>query len=490
MTDQAIIDGFAHIEATTDIFAQLTELIGEDASVIKDFALDHVPVIAEFPRVERSKFYERLYELKISKTWVRRELSPAVNEAAKQAKEDDDEQYGFVLPHRRASTYREALTNMELEFRRNLLNETIEVNDKPLDDFREAEILSDLTEVGLCNQNIAKISWSVLANHNSFHPIHDYFESLVWDGKDHISKLCSYVEDEHNPIVYEDGSERSVFSVYFYKFLIGAVGKVYDSKANQNPMLVLDGGQGLGKSQLVSWLCPEPKWHYEGSIRPDDKDYVRYLSHTLLWEASELGGIVRKSDFESLKAFLTKHDVKMRPAYGRHDIDKPAITSFIGTINSVNGFLNDPTGHRRFRPVTIAAIDWAYSEAIDVDQLWAQAYYLYQQGETWQLCEEERLVHAEICSNYEYDDPMETWVRGIFKIEPENSGMFTSFADIIDAIASQKGIGNTSSLQRTLPGTLKRLGLSRARGKGEGRPRGYRGIEKRMIHDPADPHFS
>ena len=252
-------------------------------------------------------------------------------------------------------------------------------------------------------------------------------------------------------------------------------------------MLVLDGAQGLGKSRLVSWLCPDPKWHYEGSIQSEDKDNVRYLAHILLWEASELGGIVRKNDFERMKAFLTKQDVKIRPAFSPTDIDKPAITSFIGTINSVNGFLNDPTGHRRFRPVTLTQIDWSYTEKININQLWAQAYYLYKQGETWQFSEEERAKHAEITADYEYDDPMETWIHDLFDVDPDNDDSFTPFAVIVKQL-SIKGVGTVSSLQRSLPATLKRMGLIRARGSDEKRSRGYRGIA--LKPDPADPHFS
>lgn len=42
-------------------------------------------------------------------------------------------------------------------------------------------------------------------------------------------------------------------------------------------------------------------------------------------------------------------EITLRKAYTKYDITKPAITSFIGTINEDGaGFLTDTTGNRRY----------------------------------------------------------------------------------------------------------------------------------------------
>ena len=116
-----------------------------------------------------------------------------MNEAVGNSLNDEAQEHGYVEPHKRASTYREALTSLGFEFKRNLMQETIEFNGEDLDKFMLAGIRSELTEIGLRSRDLVKDSIDVLANDNSYHPIHDYFEGLEWDGKDHITSfLQSY----------------------------------------------------------------------------------------------------------------------------------------------------------------------------------------------------------------------------------------------------------------------------------------------------------
>jgi predicted P-loop ATPase len=61
---------------------------------------------------------------------------------------------------------------------------------------------------------------------------------------------------------------------------------------------------------------------------------------------------------EALKWFLTLETVTVRRPYGHFDLDKPALASFIGTVNDDGaGFLTDVTGNRRFRPTSLTTIN-------------------------------------------------------------------------------------------------------------------------------------
>ena len=77
----------------------------------------------------------------------------------------------------------------------------------------------------------------------------------------------------------------------------------------QNPMLVLDGDQDIGKSTFCKFLAsPLPELFVEDAIHPDDKEHHRYLATKWIWEVAELGATTRRQDQEAIKSFLTKHD--------------------------------------------------------------------------------------------------------------------------------------------------------------------------------------
>ena len=64
-----------------------------------------------------------------------------------------------------------------------------------------------------------------------------------------------------------------------------------------------------------------------------------------------------------------------------------------------------------FSPVELTNIDWTYSQNVNPNQLWAQAFALYRNGESWKLTDEERKAHGVITEHYEPEDPYENWLR-------------------------------------------------------------------------------
>ena len=362
--------------------------------------------------------------------------------------------------------YVKVLHALDYTFRLNVLSDRVEVNGRPLDDVTEAIMLCELHERGFSSADVARRAITTQASKTKFHPVHEYLQGLTWDGKDHLAALAGYITDNHPPITYADGSSRSVFNAFLRRWLIGAIAKAHDPITGQNPMLVLDGAQGAGKSYLASWICPIQGMHVESSIRPDDKDYLVNLTTKFVWEVGELGSTVRRADRESLKQFLTLGSATYRPPYGRHPVTKPALASCIGTVNLEHGFLTDPTGNRRFWPLTLKSINHAYSSAIDVDQLWAQALVLYQSGERWTLSPEEKATHAQLCELYEVEDPYVDRLLRLFEVVPiadltdESRRWLMSSAEIRDAmIADGERATNQQAFANAIGSTLRTLGV-------------------------------
>ena len=318
-----------------------------------------------------------------------------------------------------ARDYVTVLSRLGYTFALNELDDHIEVNGEPLSDVQEAVIRTQLRDQGLNYTNRARDAYIAEAARNAYHPVKRYLGSLLWDGQDSIAALARYVRDRHG-----------VFPLYLRRWAVGAVAKVYEQA--QNPMLVLDGSQGLGKSRLARWFAsPLPGYFVESSIDPNDKDHHIRLARNWIWEVGELGSTTRKADREALKYLLTMGWVTVRKPYDRHDMVKPALASFIGTVNNESGFLNDPTGSRRFMVCSLEEIDWDYT-SLDVNQIWAQACALYQAGKPWQLTPDEATQASEINAEYEMENPLEDLLRLHFEMDPAHVDWKLTSVAILD----------------------------------------------------------
>ena len=243
----------------------------------------------------------------------------------------------------------------------------------------------------------------------------------------------------------------------------------------QNRVLVLDGRQDLGKSYFVRWLAGEQReYHFEGGINPDNKDSKIRLINTWIWEISELGATTKRSDREALKSFISMEKLRERLPYGHHDVDKPALANFIATVNNNDGFLNDPTGSRRFMSCTLTEINWEYADEVDVNQLWAQAKALFDDGETGRLNAEEREIANRLNAEYEMENPIDRWLDELVVVELD---YFTSTKYLLTVLREVGATGSDMILCngiKSYMNNLKFKGVKPARKRVDGSNiRGY-----------------
>ncbi len=366
---------------------------------------------------------------------------------------------------RKTKEYIQVLTNLGYKFRYNMCTHNLEVNDRPITDPLAAEIRAKVRDVGVDQVNVVEDAYLAHAWQQRYHPIRDYLHNLKYLGKDTISELAGFFTDK-------DG----VFPVFLKRFVVGAIARVFASE--QNRMLVLNGRQGLGKDHFAKWLgSPMPEYVFEGHIDPDDKDSRLRLLSTWIWDVSELGSTTRRSDREALKAFLSTTTVRERRPYGHFDIQGPAISSFVGSINDEGGFLSDPTGHRRFMVVQLTDIDWAYTR-VDVDQVWAQAYDLYFAGEPWTLQGDELAKANEINEQYQLHDMAEMAIIQYFKIDPSERSWFLSTLEIVQYLESKNiRFSNNRAASMEVSSALTKLGLEKYTKRVRGQlVRGWNGI--------------
>jgi predicted P-loop ATPase len=362
------------------------------------------------------------------------------------------------------------LANLGYNFRMNELNDRVEVNGVPISDVIESEMMNKLRQRGFTSEKACRDAWISEAARNRFHPVKEYFNQLSYDGSKAISALSNFFVDD-------DGT----FEPWLRRWLIGAVRRGIAWRGDQNRVWVLLGKQGLGKSQFADWLCPPQlkKYFQARPIFPSKTDDRLALAFTWIWEVAELGATTERSHRELLKHYLSMTGVTERGPYGKHPLVKPALTSFIATSNKDELFY-DPTGYRRYMTTKINSIDWSYAEAVNIDQVWAEASMLYVAGESADLTTNEAQLAESNCKGYEMENVVEGMIVKHYNIDPTNTSAWTASADIVAMLTNIGGWkGSTKKLTMEISDAMHNFGVRKIPRRPPGKTstcQGYEGV--------------
>jgi len=113
--------------------------------------------------------------------------------------------------------------------------------------------------------------------------------------------------------------------------LIAAVRRVRQPGVKFDELLVLEGRQGIEKSNGVRGLCPNPDWFSDAlPLNATPKEVIEQTAGKWLGEVAELSGI-SGAKVEQLKAMLSRQVDSARMAYGHHRVDRPRQWVAFGT---------------------------------------------------------------------------------------------------------------------------------------------------------------
>lgn len=291
-----------------------------------------------------------------------------------------------------------------------------------------------------------------VARQHSFHPVRDWLSSLVWDGEDRLERLLvERFGAEDTPLVQQIA----------YRWLIGAVARVFEPGCKLDTMVVLVGAQGARKSTGCAALVPELGWFTDTAFDVTNKDAMVQLQGVWIVEIAELQSL-RKSGADAVKAFLSSRRDRFRRPYGRIAEDHPRQAVFIGTTNDEE-FLADATGSRRFWPVRVGHVDVEGIRA-ERDQLWAEAVAAYRAGEPWWLDTEGEEALRASSRAHEVGDP---WEDAIGRWVVKQAGPFTVERVLAEAV--KLPVERMDRSKRTRAGqVLARLGCVQSRQRGAG----------------------
>jgi putative DNA primase/helicase len=248
---------------------------------------------------------------------------------------------------------------------------------------------------------------------NTFHPIKEYIESQYWDGVDRVDRLF---------VTYLGADDTHYVRSVTRKMLVAAIKRLYEPGCKFDEMLVLVGPQGAGKSSLLAKLGR--KWFSDSLRTFENKEAGEHLQGAWIFELGELS-VLKKSELEEVKAFLSKTADRYRVAYDRQVSEFPRKCVFFGTTNNYN-FLQDPTGNRRFWPVDVnpekrRLNHWEHLTDYEVGQIWAEALCLYKDGESLQLDAEAAEEAERMQGLHLEEDPREGLIQKYLETPlPEN----------------------------------------------------------------------
>jgi predicted P-loop ATPase len=255
-----------------------------------------------------------------------------------------------------------------------------------IDDFTLNSIVRHLKSIGISHASKTKVGELLESDFSEeVNPIQEYFESLGHYTGDPIGELADTAEVLADPTSQE--ASARMFRKYLQKWLVGAVANVFieDKCANQL-CFIIAGPQGAFKSTWIRNLCPPAlsAYYVEGALDPDNKDSMLATASNFIFNLDDYFAGITSRKINEFKGLLTKNTIKVRRSYARYAEELPKICSFIASSNEAQ-FLHDPTGNRRFLPFEVSRIDIKRAQAIDIDQVWAQAVQLFRQGYVYWL---------------------------------------------------------------------------------------------------------
>jgi predicted P-loop ATPase len=244
------------------------------------------------------------------------------------------------------------------------------------------------------NDDVAGKAVQVVAKDRRFHPVRDYLDALKWDGTKRIDTWLSlYLGVDASVYTHSVGA----------RWLISAVARIYSPGTKADCCLVLEGGQGIFKSQALEALAGGRPYFTDELSDLGSKDAAMQLQGVWIIEIAELESLLR-SEAGRIKAFMSRSADRFRPPYGKHLAEYPRQCVFAGSVN-LDTYLKDETGARRFWPVACTYIRLAELKR-DRDQLWAEAVVAYsQQHRKWWLDSPDliRLAEEEQTARYDAD---------------------------------------------------------------------------------------
>lgn len=242
---------------------------------------------------------------------------------------------------------------------------------------------------------------TLVASEQEYDSAQEWLASLTWD---QTPRLDTWLHEVFH--VEDNKYHRAIGS----NWLKGLAKRIMRPGCKFDYALVLHGAQGIRKSTALLTIAGEKNHAEFTELRT--REFQQDIQGKLVVEFSE-AAVFRKNDQETLKSIVTRQQDTYRPPYARASVDFLRRCVFAVTANN-DEILKDDTGNRRWWvvlcPKKTANTTWLEENR---EQLFAEAYYRVQQGESVHEVPEDVLTeqHEKLRMTEENEDVFLRWWR-------------------------------------------------------------------------------
>ncbi len=249
----------------------------------------------------------------------------------------------------------------------------------------DKQLYQYLEEYGLVKKENIDVALSNVSNSNSFNPVIDKLKYCFGkyqksDKEDYIRKLLpGFLGADDTDYTYE----------VMKLVMLGAVTRIHHPGCKFDYVMILFGDQGIGKSTFIRFLGMNDEWVNDNFNSVDPKVGAENLRGIWIAEMAELLATKKAKEIEQVKSFITSVKDTYRSAYEKRAESHPRRSIFIGTTNDSH-FLTDPTGNRRYLPITVHADQVKISLFEDKEKVnelielaWGQAMDIFYKNNTY-----------------------------------------------------------------------------------------------------------
>lgn len=264
------------------------------------------------------------------------------------------------------------------------------------------------TAYGISKRLVIDDGFKTAMLRRAYHPVKEYLNSLpAWDGVIRIPTIFTELFGTPDSQLINEQAKI---------FFTGAIARIMEPGIKFDFCPVFTGAGGTRKTSAAQLLALNKFYTSLGGAL--DKSAQEKIQGAWIVEIDELSSF-RKSEMEQVKSFITERFDRFRPAYGHYAVDHPRSCVFIGTTNEMECIQQSGGGERRFWPIQVNKI--ADLESLDVNQIWAEALYYYNQKIPLFLSNEMELEAAKQReAHFERPDGMELITEFLDRLLPSN----------------------------------------------------------------------
>lgn len=354
----------------------------------------------------------------------------------------------------------------------NLYTHVQELDGERIDDFIYDTIQNKLEEeTYIRKQDVFRSAFNEILYNNRYNPCIDYLESLQWD---EIPRVETLFIDWLG--VEDTAMHRRMTKLWF----IAAVKRIIEPGCKFDNVIILQGGQGIGKTLMIKRLAGE--FGNSNDINIDDvKQCVEIMNNSWIINFDEMSGL-NKKDMNKLKSFLGRESDTCRLAYDRFAQTYKRHCIFISNTND-EYFLRDysDSAERRFWVLRCLSTDktkvFNFFNQEEVNNIWAEAYKLYKEDPDQTLYLGNDMLDEFIKEQNEFktyhEDEKFDFLNDILNKEycVEVDGIFKSSDEFIDAALGRSVYYNKNKAKiNVIPASwikmlMKKIGYSNSKHK-------------------------